>query len=302
MFNLKKIFNICLIVFFIAFCCFVCMQKFNSLPLISGNENELTVYEWWHIESFEGGSSNRYNYLKNICLSYEKNNPTVLFMVKNIDAEQLETALQKNSPHIISFSEQVANIVLPYLQSFDQEYDVRENFLESAKFNGKLMAIPYIASGYCYFTKNNSNSELELFTANNSSHSALPILNNQTVNNGEILTSYECYSKFVNSNNIKLLGTARDLHRVKNLQENGRLSATFEPVDTFSDLIQYIGVIKPTSQVLDFINYIMNDTNQYNLKNIGLFSTKHINLYTEEIYSSMENAINKSFIPNIFTQ
>ena len=46
----------------------------------------------------------------------------------------------------------------------------------------------------------------------------------------------------------------------------------------------------------------MNDTNQYNLKNIGLFSTKHINLYTEEIYSSMENAINKSFIPNIFTQ
>ena len=201
MFSFKKIINISLIVFFVAFSLLFCINKFANTPLISGNNNKLIVYEWWHIESFEGGGANRHNYLKQLALSYEKQNPTTLFMVNLVDADQLEDALSKHKPHLISFSEQVATIVLPHLIEFDNEYNIRDNYLQSATYNGKLMALPFIASGYCYFTKTNSTSDLKLYTANNNSHSATPLISNQTINSNQTLSSYECYTKFVNTQN-----------------------------------------------------------------------------------------------------
>ena len=300
MFSFKKIINISLIVFFIAFSLLFCINKFANTPLISGNDNKLTVYEWWHIESFEGGGANRHNYLKQLALSYEKQNPTTLFMVNLVDADQLEDALSKHSPHLISFSEQVATIVLPHLIEFDNEYNIRDNYLQSATYNGKLMALPFIASGYCYFTKTNSTSDLKLYTANNNLHSATPLISNQTINSNQTLSSYECYTKFVNNQNIKLLGTARDLFRIKNLENLGRFSVNYEPVSSFTDLVQYIGATTSNKQISKFVNYIMSDENQYKLSALSLFSTKHLKLYSDPIYSSMEQALANCYVPNIF--
>ena len=296
--RLKRIVNISLLVFFIAFSILFCFNKFNNSQLISGNNDNLDIYEWWHIESFEGGGKNRLNYLNQLALSYEKQNPTKLFMVKLIDADQLESALTQNTPHLISFSEQVAKIVLPHLLEFDNEYNVMDNFINSAKYNGRLMAIPFIASGYCYFTKTNSKDNLMLYTANNTLHSASHLA--QSVNNGLTLSSYECYTKFVNNNNIKLLGTARDLFRIKNLESLGRFGVDYEPVDTFTDLVQYIGKTSNDKEINKFINYIMDNSNQYKLADLSLFSTKSLNLYTEPTYKLMENALSFCHVPNIF--
>jgi hypothetical protein len=259
----------------------------------------LQIYEWWHIESFEGGGANRQNYLNKLCLNYEKENPTTMFMVKLIDSDQLEDSLKQNTPHLISFSEQVAKTVLPYLKKFDNEYNVQDNFIQSATHNGNLMAIPFIASGYCYFTKNNSNNNLTLYTANNNSHNAVSLTSGE-VNNMQTLSSYECYTKFVNNDNIKLLGTARDLFRIKNLENLGRFSITYEPVSTFTDLVQYLGKTTNDTEISKFIDYLLSDTNQYKLANLSLFSTKHLKLYTETIYSQMESSLSLCSVPNIF--
>ncbi|MBQ7880597.1 MAG: hypothetical protein IJ358_01980 [Clostridia bacterium] len=301
MFSFKKVLNISLIVFLVAFSVMFCINKFDNTPLIAGNKDELQIYEWWHIESFEGGGANRKNYLNSLALQYEKSNPTKLFMVKSIEADQLEDALTKSTPHLISFSEQVAKIVLPYLVAFDNEYNIRDNYLESATYNGRLMALPYIASGYCYFTKTNNADDLDLYTANDNLHNALSLTGNTTINNNQTLSSYQCYTKFVNSNSIKLLGTARDLFRIKNLENLGRFSATYEPVSTFTDLVQYLGVTTNDSEVLKFIDFVMQDDNQYKLANLSLFSTKHIKLYTEPVYANMEQALTTCYVPNIFT-
>lgn len=296
----KKIVNIFAMVFFVGFSTLVCINKFSNISLIDGNKNTLQIYELWHIESFEGGGANRQNYLNKISLSYEKQHPTSLFMIKLIDANQLEDALKQNTPHIISFSEQAANTVLPYLKNFDNEYGVNSNFIESATYNGKLMAIPYIASGYCYFTKKNSSGPLQLYTANNNLHNAVSITSSE-INNNQTLSSYECYSKFVNNTNIKLLGTARDLFRIKNLENLGRFSVIYEPVSTFTDLIQYIGITSTNPEVIKFVQFILSDTNQYNLSQLSLFSTKNLKLYNNDVYSQMEKAISSCFVPNIFT-
>lgn len=298
--KLKKVLNIFLIVFFVAFSAFFCLNKFNTIPLINENNNHLKVYEWWHIESFEGGGKNRQNYLNSLALEYEKNMPIHLFMVKSVQADQLEDALKQNKPALISFSEQVAQIVLPYLKEFDNEYNVQDNFIESAKYNGRLMAIPFIASGYCYFTKNNT-AWSELYTGNNNLHNALSLVDNLTVNSSETLSSYQCYTKFVNSNNIKLLGTARDLFRIKNLERLGRFEVSYEPVSTYTDLIQYIGITNTDNNVLNFINFVMSDSSQRELANINLFSTKHLKLYSESTYKEMEQALYTCYVPNIFT-
>ncbi len=297
----KKIFNMFIIVFFAAFSILFCLNRFDTTPFISGNNQQLQIYEWWHIESFEGGGKNRQNYLTQLSLEYEKSNSTQLFMIKNISPDQLEEALNSNTPHLISFSEQVAKIVLPYLTPFNKEYDIKDNYLQSAQHNGKLMAIPFIASGYCYFTKTEIKQPLNLYTANNNKHNALPTLNNQPINEGNTLSSYECYSKFVNKSNIKLLGTARDLFRIKNLESLGRFSITYEPVTTFTDLVQYIGITSSNKSVLKFVEYVMSDTNQRKLADLSLFSTKHIKLYTETTYVAMEQALGTCKVPNIFS-
>ncbi len=300
--RLKKIINILVIVIFTTFCCMFCFNRYNSSHLIAGDNSALKVYEVWHIESFEGGGGSRFQYLKNLALLYEKTHPTDLFLIKLVQAEDVEELLSASSPDLISFSEQTAKTILPHLQTLENNYGVKDNFLNSAMFNNQLKGLPYIASGYCYFTKSeiSSSENLELYTANSNSHSAISLLNNEIVNQNSTMTSFQCYCKFVNSKNIKLLGTARDLYRLQHLQNLGRLSFNCEPVNEFSDLIQYLGIINSSQAVNEFIEFVINDENQINLSKIGLFSTKNVKLYTDTNYSNMENAINECFVPNIF--
>ncbi len=300
--SFKKIINVLFIVFFIAFSVLFCTKRFTNTPLIEGSKQNLKVYELWHIESFEGGGGNRKNYLNQLAINYEKQNPTILIMVKNINADQLQDALSKNQPHLISFSEEVAKTVLPYLISFNKEYNINEHYLSSSTYNTKLMAVPFIASGYCYFTKNNTKDNPNIYTANDNLHNATNLVTNNTINEGKTLSSYECYTKFVNSNNIRLLGTARDLFRIKNLENLGRFSINYEPVSTFSDLIQYLGKTTNDIEINKFVDFVMNSTNQAKLMDINLFSTTNLKLYTDPTYMEMENALKTCYIPNIFNQ
>lgn len=60
----------------------------------------------------------------------------------------------------------------------------------------------------------------------------------------EGLTQYEAYEKFLTGNNhTVLLGTQRDIYRLTNRIEQGRLGeCVFEPLGGFTDLVQYIAV------------------------------------------------------------
>ena len=294
----SKILSALFISFIALFSLTFCYSKLKHIPLISGDNSDLCIYEVWHIESFEGGSKNRLSYLKQIALDYEKQHPTQLFMIRQVQVNDLKSLITQSRPAIISFTEESAKVVLPYLLELNKEYGVDGNILESATFNGKLMAVPYIASGYCYISKQNSKPSV-LYSGNNSCHTATDFISKE-VNNNSVLSSYECYSKFVNSSDIELLGTFRDVFRVKNLQNLGRFQAAFTPFEEFTDLIQYLGITNNNNEIQDFLQFIMQDKYQYNLRDLSLFSTKFFNLYTDEVYSKMENALKRIQIPNIF--
>ena len=116
----------------------------------------------------------------------------------------------------------------------------------------------------------------------------------------EIEGQYDAYKDFVYNKNVKLLGTTRDLFRVLNLNSLGRTSAEISPIDSYTDLIQYLGVISINDHTLKFIDSCLSFDNQSKLVEYALFSSLSHKLYYNGIYSDMEDAIYRAQIPNVF--
>ncbi|MCQ2556054.1 MAG: hypothetical protein MJ149_01850, partial [Clostridia bacterium] len=83
------------------------------------------IYTIWHVETFEGGSATRINYLKTIARNLEKAHAGTLFLIKQIEAEKLNESLKESVPDIISFGFGVGKIVLPHLTELNTCFGVR---------------------------------------------------------------------------------------------------------------------------------------------------------------------------------
>lgn len=289
---------------------FICVVALGFYVLIFGIKNaktfqiynkntvETKLYTILHVETFEGGGKSRISYLKNIAKSIEKNNPGVLFMFKQVEPEDFENELKHNNYHIISFGYGLGEIAIEYLSEFDKTYNVRDELIESGKFNNKLYALPYIMSGYAYL-KHSANSD-KLIIGQNPYVTPKKLLDDTITNVCYEESQYEAYKKFIYNKDNSLLGTARDVFRVSNLNDLGRTNAMIEPALGYTDLIQYIGICSHDDIVEKFIQSVFDDENQIKLVNYSLFPVKFNKIYTQGIYNDMENAIMSAQIPRCF--
>lgn len=256
------------------------------------------IYTVWHVETFEGGGKSRLDYLKNVARSIEKDNPGVLFFIKQIDADNLQTELASSVPDIISFGHGVGKTVLPFLQSFDSTFDIRDELIESATFNNKIYALPFIVSGYAMITHGTQTNNFHCGTTGFTSPEM--IYNDYQFSLAEVESQYEAYKDFVYNTDVTLLGTGRDVFRVNNLNKIGRANAIITPIDTYTDLIQYIGITNIDENIISFYSALLSDERQYSLSEYSLFSSKYDKIYFSGIYSDMEDAIYSCNIPNVF--
>lgn len=256
------------------------------------------IYTVWHVETFEGGGKSRLDYLKSVARSIEKDNPGVLFFIKQIDANNLNNELASSVPDIISFGYGVGKIVLPYLCSFDSTFNIRDELIESASFNNKLYALPFIVSGYAMITHGELTENLHCGTTGFTSPET--IYNGYQLSLAEVESQYEAYKDFVYNTDVTLLGTGRDVFRVNNLNKIGRANAIITPIDSYTDLIQYIGVTKVDENIIAFYSSLLSDERQHALSEYSLFSSKYDKIYFSGIYSDMEDAIFSCTIPNVF--
>ncbi|MBE5741569.1 MAG: hypothetical protein E7351_03490 [Clostridiales bacterium] len=293
-----KILNIALIVFVLIYSITVAFKKVHEYKMYEEQEIEIEMYTIWHIETFEGGGKARINYLKSIARSIEKSNAGVLFVIRAIDADKLASELTFDTPDIISFGYGVGKTILPILKSQDTAYDIRDELIESGSFNRNLYALPYIMSGYAMFTHSAESTEFHCGQTNFTK----PEIIYNTLNLSPIETEaqYDAYKDFVYNKNVKLLGTGRDLYRVNNLNNIGRANAQITPIDTYTDLIQYIGTTKNDSITKKYLNAIFSMENQQALVDYSLFSSLYIKIYQNGIYSDMEDAIMSASIPRVF--
>ncbi len=276
---------------------FLYLIFFNKpVTMFENNEIETRIISVYHVETFEGGKVSRINYLKNIARQIEKENNTVLFMIKQIEPSELESCLEQNTPDIMSFGFGVGKTVLKYLAPLDNSYKIRDELVDSACFNNKLYALPYIASGYCKIERVGNENDNYFSSGNGFVYPEKAADLTFTKYDSQ----YKAYKAFVYDDHASLIGTARDLFRVDNLNKNNRINASITPLDSYSDLIQYAGVSVLDSVTSLFLKMLVDENEQAKLKDYGLFGVNSDNLYFDGIYSDMEKAIKNCKIANVF--
>lgn len=294
-----KLFSIVLVVGISFYVLLFGIKKARNFEVLKGAKKEQTIYTIWHIETFEGGGKARIDYLKTIARNMEKQDETVLFMIKTIDPRSLQSELESSQPDIISFGFGVGKTILPFLTNFENSFDVRDELISSGSFNKKFYAVPYIISGYALFTHSANSNEFHVGATNYTTPEK--IYNNLNLQPIETESQYEAYKDFVYDKNVCLLGTGRDLFRINNLNNIGRTNAIMTPIDSYTDLIQYIGITNNNPITQKFVELALSLTYQNTLTNYSLFSSKYNKLYHSGIYSDMEDAISMCRIPNVFS-
>ena len=293
-----KILSVILIVGIAVYVLMFGLKKATNYEILKGNEKQQTIYTIWHIETFEGGGKPRIDYLKTIARDMEKQDNQVLFMIKAVGPEKLVSELEVSKPDIISFGFGVGELVLPYLVHQENTFNIRDELIESGSFNKKFYAVPYIVSGYAMFFHSMQASEFHVGTNNYTKpQNVYSALNLQPCENE---SQYEAYKDFVYNKSVQLLGTGRDLFRVNNLNSIGRTNAIINPIDTYTDLIQYLGIINSNKTTQKFISLALSDNYQRTLADYSLFSSKYNKIYSSGIYNDMEDAIMSCQIPRVF--
>jgi len=280
-------------------CCFA-IKKTRSYEIYSEPSINTKIYTVWHIETFEGGSKARVDYLKSTAKTIEQQNLGTLFYIKVINPENLESELSASKPDIISFGFGVGQVVLPNLLNLDNTYNVRDKLIESGMFNNKVYALPYIVSGYAEIKHSELSSTFLCGTSKYVKPQNIYSSLNLTPTNKE--SSYEAYKHFVYNKDAILLGTARDVYRVNSLNNIGRTNAIIKPINTYTDLLQYVGLCVNDNITNKFVELLLNKENQLSLTNYSLFSSIHNKLYNLGIYNDMENAIYNAKIAKVFNE
>ncbi len=272
-------------------------KKARDYQVYKEKEIETKIYTVWHIETFEGGGKARIEYLKTAARLLEKENNGILFMISPIKPEDLSSRIETDKPDIISFGFGIGKTILPLLLELDYTYNARDNLVNSAKYAKGLFAIPYISSGYAFISHAGEIKEY-CYGLNSYTYPEKVIKNIE--NPISVESQYKAYKKFVNNKKTALIGTARDVFRVDNLNKIGRTNALITPIDGYTDLIQYCGITKCDNFTLKFLDLLLSDSMQSSLTNYSLFGVKNNKIYSSGIYNEMENAIFSAQIPNVF--
>ena len=294
------------------------------------------VLELWNIETFEGGSGSRSSWITNRAAKFEAQNKGLFVHVTNVTPDQLQQKLDDGETFdMVCFSRGVGAQISGLLQKYTGSViDVCDNLVASGQIGDTVYALPVYAGAYCLFARTEQlpqNTELittalsasftrkvgkntyELeplicgFTAYNSPMSALALSGGKGVAKvDENVTQYQAYESFVaNKTAVTLLGTQRDLYRLGQKEELGKIEElTFAPLTGYTDLVQYVGVSANAGEKTDssvaFMEYLISADVQQTLVNIDMFSVLSATFYTEKRYAECEQGVKTAYVPNVF--
>ncbi len=306
------------LVFYILFFPFVLSKTYKSSPTndIFGTKSADVVMDMWHIEAFEGGTSPRKSLLEKVSMAYNKSNPGVFVAIRTMTLEQYVINVKQNKPDIISFPRGIVDsgmlIDLPRLKILNEEHT------SACQKQGELLCYPYMLGRYVLISKdkispNNLCGDIAktkkkmiypLGISNTSHWQKVLSENNYLYNNvKQSLTQYDNYKDFIDGNIKVLLGSQRDVHRLKLREEKGKIEALeYVYLDGYTDLVQYIGVCCESNKVdraKAFCEYLMSYDSQIKINSIGMFSAVY-DIYTDGYMNEWENAVNKTTIISPF--
>ena len=292
------------------------------------------VIELWNVETFEGGVGSRESWLTSKAAKYEKVNTGLFVHVTTLTVEQLQDKLTNGETFdMITFSRGVGHLVKDRLAPISDSVGfVKDNYLVSGQIGGTQYAVPLYSGVYCLFarteqlapdqlvasaltktfTRKIGKNTVELqplvcgFTPYNSPLTALALSGGKgEAKVSEEVTQYQAYEQFVgNRTAVTLLGTQRDMYRLAQREDNGRIEQLgFAPLHGYTDLVQYVG-IAPSDDKFDacvgYVKYLLTAECQSTLVNLSLFSVLEQTFYTTDRYSQCERSLATTYVPNVF--
>ncbi len=256
-----------------ALCAFFCLYGFLVAPSkikrakIKQDKSSPVILNLWHLDTFEGGTGSRKQFILSAVRQFEKQNSGVIITVKQLS----KTAYLEQSvaPDILSYGVgiEVENV---------SPITVQKEFL-SGKINGKTYALPWARGGYYLFSHKeiDGRANFDKITVSDGEFTSpltafyLQGLSVNTILEKEPLTAY---TDFVTGQTEVLLGTQRDLNR---LAIKG-LDVSIVPLNSYSDLYQYISVTTESqlkkAYAEKFIDFLTSEKVQLDLVKIGMFS------------------------------
>lgn len=313
-----------------------------AIPLVLKNKPKTNppaayqgVLELWNVESFEGGSGSRSQWLTNKAAKFEAQNKGLFAHVTNLTVEQMEEKLASGDTFdIICFSRGAGCIIQDKLAVLDVDTGaVAENYRLSALLDGKQLCAPLYAGAYCLFARSSQLDEQNLlsqaltakytrkvgkntfdlaplicgFTEFNSPLSALAMSGGKgNAGVSTDVTQYQAYEQFVaNKTAITLLGTQRDIYRLSKKEADGKIDAlSFAALGGYTDLVQYLGVSNSCGDKKDvaeqFVSYLLSPQVQATLTDVSMFSVLTDDIYTTERFAACEKANKNAYVPSVF--
>lgn len=247
---------------FIVILCF-----FVAYPVLTKASEETEkeyagVIRIWHVDSFEGGKGSRAAFLNSVARAFEKDREGVLFLVTSHTAESAAESLKNGEkPDLFSFGSglaEAADILLPV-----------SGGTKEAQAGGKSVAVPWCRGCYFLFEREEGRSDDLLVSEGKNSMALVAAALSFEQESCVRMASTQAYVSFLAGNYKRMIGTQRDVWRLRTRNEE----ATITPLPAFSDLYQYIGICaddEKRSVCEDFIAYLLSDEVQASLSRIGM--------------------------------
>ncbi len=274
-----KIFRLCvriflalIIVFSISFTLFFGRYKITQDHEFSKTENYKGVLTLWQVDSFEGGTGSRKQFLLKVAREFEKKNVGVLVMVvEQTPASVKESLKQGEKPDLISFGAGTE------ISEFS-ELKISQTSV-GGMIGQKVCAIPWCRGGYTLIANpkltQTFETELEsLLVSQNEYTQPLTALYLEGINAKDITVKspMDAYVQFVAGKTPYFLGTQRDVIRL----ERREMEVITRPLAEYNDLYQYVSLTSQSGiknyYAQEFIELMISQKVQENLNEIGMMS------------------------------
>ena len=243
------------VAFFVSFLCM------NSRKKSVGAEEVNTALTVWQIDSFEGGKGSRADYLQNIGKDFSKKEHCYINVVSlTAEAARLNLA-NGNIPDIVSYGAGMCGI-----ESYVTDYTV------------------WCRGVYCLLSLDTNcdfsdvNTENTVINKGKDNFSGVVAVFNG-LENAVYESSTSAYVKLINGEYKYLLGTQRDIFRLR----TRNVAFSVKPITVFNDLYQNLSITtqcKYNAYAQKYIDYVLSRQNEIN--RIGMFSDGG-NLYNDEL-------------------
>ena len=257
-------------------------------------KNYKGIINVWQIDSFEGGTGSRKNFLSDMARTFEKKNDGVLVMVSSHTAESAEESFKKGVyPDLISYGYGVEITGIIELKT--------EKDFDGGKVGDKQFAVPWCRGNYVLIENPEAKGEN---TVVSESKYTLPevcaAINELNLSNCVYEEPLTAYITFVGGKAKYLIGTQRDIVRLENRGFNYKATPLFK----FNDLYQYISAFNNGDEksyfAKKYLSMLLSDETQKKLSKIRMFSC-----FTSVEYEGVFNEMQKETaekMPSVFME